>query len=126
MKCKYCDGDCKKKGVKNGNQSFQCKKCGKYQKSIYKNQAYRIPNETIISCVKEGLGIRSTARLLGISSGTVIRRIRCIAASINKPPIALRKSFEIDELFTFIHNKIRDSVSYWHWRLRREELWIFM
>ena len=59
----------------------------------------------------EGLGIRSTARVLKIGINTVLRRIVLIAAGISKPPIPKdRPSFEVDELWTYIGKKENE---YW-------------
>lgn len=107
MECRFCEGPCIKKGIKNGSQTYRCVQCLKYQKRNYRNRSYLISDELIIQCVKEGLGIRNMARLLQISAGTVSRRIRAIATTIVKPPIPMQKSFEVDELFTFIGRKRR-------------------
>ncbi len=105
MECRFCGGNCRKKGIRNGLQSYQCAICRKYQKKQYNYHAYIIPDELIVNCVREGLGIRSMSRLLGISAGTVLSRIEVIAKNIQKPPIPMKKTFEVDELFTFIGNK---------------------
>lgn len=107
MHCRFCEGKCHKKGIRNGSQSYQCVACKKYQKQRYKYLSYIISDEMITKCVQEGLGIRSMSRLLAVSPGTVLKRIECIARAIKKPPIPMNKSFEVDELFTFIGNKKR-------------------
>lgn len=53
------------------------------------------------------MGIRSMARLLTIGQCTVIRRIRRIAAGISKPPIAIGKEYEVDEMCTIVGSKQR-------------------
>ncbi|MEP1035106.1 IS1 family transposase [Ekhidna sp.] len=105
MKCRFCTSSCIKKGIRNGIQQYWCPACGKYQREEYKYKSYKISNTLVIASVKEGLGIRSTSRLLGISTTTVLRRIRIIAHEIRKPPISLRKSYEVDELYTFVRSK---------------------
>ena len=107
VSCKYCNCRCIKKGIRNGNQSYQCTSCKKYQKLSYRYNSYGISDELIVRCVKEGLGIRGISRLLRITTNTVIRRIRSIARRINKPPIKLRGIFEVDEMFTFVGEKKR-------------------
>lgn len=105
MECRYCEAKCHKKGVRNGIQCYRCTICRKYQKKHYSYQSYVVSDKVIASCVREGVGIRSMSRLLGIASGTVIRRIQVIASRITKPPIPMNKIFEVDELFTFIGSK---------------------
>lgn len=77
----------------------------------YKNNACNLfISNSIISLVKEGCGIRSIARLLHISAVTVINRIRKIADAIVKPIIAIGRTYEVDELRTYIKNK---NQEYW-------------
>ncbi|MEQ9405831.1 MAG: IS1 family transposase [Cyclobacteriaceae bacterium] len=105
MKCRFCQSCCIKKGTRNKIQQYYCSDCGKYQRKVYRYASCEISDEQIISCVREGLGIRSTGRLLGISTTTVLKRIRLIARKIKKPPVSMRRSYEVDELYTFIQNK---------------------
>ncbi len=51
------------------------------------------------------LGIRSTARVLKISVCTLLKRIIEIAANIQQPPMAVGKSYEVDEMRTYIGKK---------------------
>jgi insertion element IS1 protein InsB len=67
--------------------------------------------ELIPKLVCNSVGIRGIARVLDIAVNTVVRLIKRTAEAIEKPPIPLhRKSFEIDEVRTFIGNK---SNQYW-------------
>ena len=54
---------------------------------------------------KEGLGVRSTARILKISTTTLLKRIVAIAKSINQPIISKGKTYEVDEMCTYIKHK---------------------
>ena len=54
---------------------------------------------------KEGLGIRSTARLLKISTTTLLKRIITIAKGIHQPIISKGKTYEVDEMCTYIRHK---------------------
>ncbi|WP_294965816.1 hypothetical protein [uncultured Flavobacterium sp.] len=59
----------------------------------YANQAYRLDiNERIVHLTKEGLGIRSTARILEISAAALLKRIVLIARNIGKPIIRSSKA----------------------------------
>ena len=51
------------------------------------------------------MGIRSTARVLQISTTTLLKRIISIARSIQSKPIYKGKIYEVDEMRTFIKNK---------------------
>ncbi len=107
LKCKYCGKDCIKNGKeKNGQQRIKCKHCNKSQQANYIYHAYdQDLNNNIIALTKEGVGIRSTARLLGISPTTLIDRIKKIAAEIKEPVLVKGKTYEVDELRTFVKKK---------------------
>jgi insertion element IS1 protein InsB len=68
-------------------------------------------NNWVAGMVKEGCGIRSMARLLGISVNTIIKRIKKIASCVIKAPIIKnQEAVEVDELRTFVGNKQNE---YW-------------
>ena len=108
FQCMYCDGKCIKAGkALNGKQRFQCKKCNKKQLQEYThNSKDPLLNQKIIALTKEGVGIRGTARLLGISPTTLITRIKKIASEIKEPLLVNGKTYEVDELRTFIKKKV--------------------
>jgi IS1 family transposase len=92
--------------TKSGNQRYICKLCKKTRVKNYTYQAYKPDiDESIIQFTKEGLGIRSTARLLKISTTTLLKRIVSIARNITKPIIRKGKTYEVDELCTYIRHK---------------------
>ncbi|WP_296150246.1 IS1 family transposase [uncultured Flavobacterium sp.] len=62
-------------------------------------------NQDIILFTKEGLGIRSTARILKISTSTLLKRIISIAKKIQQPIISKEKNYEVDEMRTYIRDK---------------------
>lgn len=107
LKCKYCGKKCIKNGKeRNGQQRFKCKHCKKSQQSNYIYNAYNQDlNTNIIALTKEGVGIRGTACLLGISPTTLIVRIKKIAAEIKEPVLVKGKIYEVDELRTFVKKK---------------------
>ena len=56
--------------------------------------------------VRESVGIRGITRILNISKGAVLSRIKELSARIKKPIDALPKaSFEVDELWTYMGPK---------------------
>ena len=92
----------------NGKQRYSCKKCSKRFITNYSYNAYQPnTNQQIILFTKEGLGIRSTARVLCISVTTLLKRIITIAANIQQPPIQKGKTYEVDEMRTYIGKKSR-------------------
>lgn len=109
MECKYCSNDCIKAGKqRNGAQKWYCKHCLKYQLAYYKNKAYgQNINQEIINHLKESCGIRSIARLLEISTGTVCARILKISKNIKRPHILMGKEYEMDEIKTFVKRKTK-------------------
>lgn len=96
--CRVCDTGicvcCKSKQiVKNGftktkKQQYYCKSCGKRFLEYYSYHAYKSTiNSSIVAMTKEGVGIRGTARLLQISTTTLLKRVISIAKSIPNQPI---------------------------------------
>jgi len=77
LSCCFCKGKTIRFGKVFTRQRYRCKNCGKTQLVSYIKQAYRPHiNERIVAYLKEGCGIRSVARLLGISVNTVLARIK--------------------------------------------------
>jgi insertion element IS1 protein InsB len=108
-KCHYCKGPTIKFGKAGNIQRYRCKTCRKTQLHGYKKQAYQAStNSFIVTLLKEGLGIRSIARVLKIAVGTVIKRIKLIAAGVKLPVISTGRVYEVDELRTYIGNKARE------------------
>jgi len=109
-KCPGCQSEhlVKNGKTKTGKQRYSCKECNKRFIINYSYNAYKPnTNQQIILFTKEGLGIRSTARVLKISVTTLIKRIVSIAQGISQPPIPLGKSYEVDEMRTYIGKKSR-------------------
>ena len=93
MECKYCGGTCVKDGTQsNGRQRYKCKSCHRKQQALYSYNAYQKGiNNAIITLTKEGVGIRSAARILDISPTTLLSRIVQIAQTISRPPVTYSK-----------------------------------
>jgi IS1 family transposase len=89
-------------------QRYFCKICKITKVEFYTYKAYKQEiNQNIVALTKEGVGILGTARLLAISPTTLLKRIKEIASNITQPAISKNKSYEIDEMRTFIGNKNR-------------------
>ena len=107
VECSFCNGKCIKNGFQiNGSQRYKCTICRKGQQKEYYYNAYKSNiNQNIIQFTKEGLGIRSIARILQISTTTSLKRIISIAKNINQPIISKGKDYEVDEMRTYIRHK---------------------
>jgi IS1 family transposase/transposase-like protein len=118
--CNSCTNAMIKYGkTKLGNQRYQCKFCNKTKVGNYLYKAYESTiNQNIILFTKEGLGIRSTARVLQISTTTVLKRIIAIAKNIPQPIISINKTYEVDEMRSFIKRK--DKLIWIVYALERE------
>jgi insertion element IS1 protein InsB len=105
--CSKCNFATIKYGkTKSGKQRYICKCCKKTQVEYYSYNAYNSNlNKNIILLTKEGLGIRSTSRILKIATATVLKRILFIAKSIKNPIISFGKEYEVDEMRTYIKHK---------------------
>lgn len=107
MKCPYC----KRLSVKNGKsrsgkQRYHCRYCKRYFIDFYTRLSYQPQtNDKIIRLLKEGLGISNLSRFLKISKSTILRRILLISEAIKRPPIIFNRTYEVDELWTFIGTK---------------------
>lgn len=97
--------------IKNGftankKQQFICKSCKTRFIDFYTYKAYNNwVNKRIIQFTKEGLGIRSTARILKISTTTLLKRIITISKNIHQPIISKGKTYEVDEMCTYVRHK---------------------
>ena len=107
MECKYCGGTCVKDGRQNnGRQRYKCKSCHRKQQALYSYNAYQKGiNDEIVTLTKEGVGIRSTARILNISPTTLLSRIVQIAHTISRPPVINQRTYEVDEIKSFVRRK---------------------
>jgi len=107
-RCKKC-GCCKivKNGKsRNGKQRYVCKACGYSFQRSFRYLSYQVTDNQIVQLTKEGCGIRSTARILNVSPATILRRILQIASAVRRPyPIFKGKSYEVDEMFTYLKHK---------------------
>ncbi len=89
-----------------GKERYKCLKCSKARVENYTYSAYNNNiNRQIILLTKEGLGIRSTARVLKISTTTLLKRILLIAGEIKQPAMNFGKIYEVDEMRTFVKRK---------------------
>ena len=106
--CPFCySGKIIRNGTtKTRKQQYICKGCHKRFLDYYTYKAYHSNiNPLIIQLTKEGLGIRSIARVLQISATTLLRRIKNIAENIVSPVLSFGKTYELDEMRFYIRKK---------------------
>jgi len=107
--CYQCvdEGNTVKNGkTKNGKQRYLCKNCGKTFLTTYTyNGCHPSMDSRLKELTKEGVGIRSSSRILKISTSTVINKILRIAAELVPPVIGAGKVFEMDEMCTYVGRK---------------------
>jgi insertion element IS1 protein InsB len=110
MNCRNCKEKCIKAGKQKGKQKFYCKQCNKYQQEVYSYKAcISFFEDHIIKLIKEGCGMRSICKLLGISMNTLLRRVQIIANNIVKPQTFTQgMTYEVDELRTFVGSKKKE------------------
>lgn len=120
VKCRFCREKCNKNGFQaNGIQRYKCKVCKKKQQLNYNYNACQIDvDRQIVLFTKEGLGIRSTARVLKISTTTLLRRILLIAQNCTRPILSIGKIYEVDEMRSYIRRK--DKLIWIVYALERE------
>ena len=97
--CIYCSAKLVKNGfTKAKKQRYKRKNCKKSVVEKYSYNAYfSYINDQIKLLLVEGLGIRSIARVLKISAGTLLKRIITIANKIKLPKATPKSTYEIDE-----------------------------
>ncbi|WP_449404227.1 transposase-like zinc-binding domain-containing protein [Flavobacterium salilacus] len=105
INCRFCESKCIKNGFQyNGRQRYKCSICNRKQQNSYLYNACKpIVNNQIILFIKEGLRIRSTSRILKISTTTLLRRIIIIGKTISRPIIKRNKIYEVNEMRTLIN-----------------------
>jgi IS1 family transposase len=105
----------KKNGTtSNGKQKYQCTHC---RRQFITDNTYRgcqsFIRELVVPMAMNSSGIRDIARVLSISTQTVMKTIRKRAAEIREPRVPPRiKDLEIDEFWSFVKDK---SQQCWCW-----------
>ena len=110
MECENCKAKCIKWGTQSdGTQRYRCKQCGKTQQAAYKYVActFKI-RDLFLRCLKVGTGLRGIQYITGVAVSTQLRWIKKLSKSLKPPPIIhLNDEYELDELCTYVGNKVR-------------------
>ena len=113
MECNYCGRRCWRSGrQKNGAQRFYCASCKRYQQRSYQYKACVASTvDRVKVLVRESVGVRGIAGILGIAWQMVLKKIQLTAKTITRPVERLdQASLEVDELWTFVNQK---ENAYW-------------
>jgi len=116
--CPSCDSrHVKKNGTtRQDKQRYRCQECGKsflFCLHYTYRACSRLWRELIVPMTLNSSGVRDTARVLRISPNTVLSVLRKAAAEIPEPRVPPRiKELEIDEQWSFVHDKKQQN---WHW-----------
>jgi transposase len=86
--CRFCQGDdVVRYGTQNGLPRLRCKTCQRIFKTAYIYRAYEFGvKDQVVAMALNGSGIRDTARVLGISKGTVLAELKKAAEVITVNP----------------------------------------
>lgn len=108
MRCRHCGNKCIKKGFASRAQRYRCMTCKRTQQSVYRYRAYDgTINAQLTMLLKEGVGIRGLARVLGISTTTVLRRIRVLSRLVVRPVPPPNATYQIDEMRVVVGSKAK-------------------
>jgi IS1 family transposase len=105
MKCNYCNSEkIVKKGKRGVKTRYLCNSCNKSFQDKYTYTLYNSKDDWWIKSLNaNSVGIRSIARILRYSTGTILRRILYLSSKVTKPIYYERNQvYEVDELWTFV------------------------
>jgi insertion element IS1 protein InsB len=105
--CRHCGSKCIKKGFANGLQRYRCSICKRTQQEAYRYRAHNPTIDTqLVKLLKEGVGIRGLGRVLGISTTTVLHRIRMLSRQVVRP-VPPNATYQLDEMRVVVGNKAK-------------------
>jgi len=114
MICYNCRSDCRKFGKRKGRQRYQCAQCGKiFTDARQSIDGMYLPIEkadVILKLLLEGNSVSSTARILDVHPGTILRLLvkagaRCERIMATRIVNVKARDVECDELWAFIGKK---------------------
>lgn len=111
MNCRYCNGDCIKKGTRNGCQKLRCRICGRYQQANYVRRYFDSAKQMILEFLhSEGSSISTLSRFLKFSKTTIGKWISFLGNEYkHKVAEEPNGEYQADELRTYIGNKKNES-----------------
>jgi len=114
--CPSCSSrNIKKNGTTaNRKQKYRCKDCRRQFITDYSYRGHQpFVRDLIVPMTMNSSGVRDIARVLSISTNTVLKTLRERAAQVAEPHVPARiKDLEIDEFWSFVKDKSRQC---WCW-----------
>ena len=117
--CKHCGSNALvKNGIISGKQRYRCNSCHRNSRLGDAREKFGMDKQLkVIRCYLEGVGIRSIARLEGVSPPLVLKWIKNTAKIIKDKLLAAANNsekqaieiLEIDELFSYCQKKLPNS-----------------
>lgn len=106
-RCSHCNGSCTRKGKSRGIQRYKCADCNRYEQASYLTKRRNAIDISLLLLLhREGMGISSISRVLGVSKSTVQRKILLLAAATPIPETReYGQEYEVDELRTYVGSK---------------------
>ena len=113
MKCPHCESEKRVKNGKSrhGNQRFLCRACGKTTGEVDLRRKPAIMREAALKHYLEGVGLRATERLVGVSHNTVMNWVLEEVEGKALAPVRAEEVewVEADELWTYVAKKKRPA-----------------
>lgn len=119
--CKFCGSvSLVKNGFNGGSQRYKCKDCGRNMRQGDRRVRYSHEQKMkVIRMVLEGVGIRSIARLEGVSAPLILHWMREASGLIQAKLAQARavadrgniQILELDELFSYVQKNKTASMS---------------
>ena len=108
MNCPKCKStEYVKNGIVNNRQRYKCKHCSLNYTVEFKAGIRPDYKRLALMMYLEGMGLRSIARILGISAVAVLKWVRNFGIKAGDLPVqkGVLKEIEIDEMHTYIGSK---------------------
>lgn len=105
LKCKKCgSNNLINKGLRGKARRLKCKDCACNFQNRYLYKHYSKQDDYQLKLLNaEGVGIRSMSRIMGYSTGTILRRIHYLKSIITKPIYCeTNQQYEVDEIWTYV------------------------
>ena len=96
---------------RHGNQRYRCKSCGTTSGDLDRRLVADSLKESALKHYAEGVGLRATERLVGVSHNSVMNWVRqeIQGKALERVDAAVVRVVEADELWTYIGQKKRQS-----------------
>jgi hypothetical protein len=109
MECTHCKSEFVVKNGKSrhGHQRWVCRDCGKMCGEIHNRRVPEAKRQSALNHYLEGVGLRATERLVGVSHNSIMKWVHQEVANIVTTPVDAGdvEYIEADELWTYVGKK---------------------